>query len=146
MKKYSLATYILSVEPNDVSIKNTFGTLAIGGQGSYMDSVRVRTNNNMWDTTPYATGAWVHNKNLSRVGTLEVALNQLSDEVAKFITMCETYYTGDYDGFTLTISRNDGVKVCTCVDCYIAKIPDQEFTAQAANQTWTFTCGQITFN
>lgn len=146
MKRYSLANHILSIKPNDPSIASIFGTLTIGGEGSYLNSVRVRRQDDLWNTTGFATGAWVHNKNLSRIGSVEVTLNQLSDQVAKFITLCETYYTGDYDGFTLTLTKNDGSKICTAIDCYISKVPDQEFLTAAQDQTWAFTCGQITYN
>ena len=60
--------------------------------------------------------------------------------------MCELYYGGDYEGFTLSVSDISGAKICTGVDAYIQKIPNQEFAASAAQQTWTFTCGQISFN
>lgn len=144
--KYSLANHILSVKPNDAAIDSMFGTISIGGEGSYLDSINIRKDRAMWNTEGYSTGAWVHNKDMSKIGTVDVSLNQLTDIVAKFITLCETYYTGDYEGFTLTVTRNDGTVLCTCIDCYITKIPDQSFTNSASNQTWTFTCGQVNFN
>lgn len=146
MKRYSLANHILSIKPNDPTIEAMFGTISIGGEGSYNDSIRIRRNNNMWDTTGYATGAWVHNKNLSRTGVVEISLNQLSDQVAKFITLCDTYYTGDYEGFTISLSKIDGNKIATALDCYITKVPDQEFLDSAQSQVWSFTCGQISYN
>ena len=146
MKRYSLADYILSIKPNDPQINSDFGTITIGGEGSYTDSITLSPRDNLFETTGYNTGAWVHNKNLSRVGTAVISISQLSDQVKKFIMMAETYYTGDYDGFTLTVSTNEGSQVATCIDCYIQKIPDQVFGANSANQTWTFTCGKISFN
>ena len=145
-KKYSLASHILSIKPNDPAINSNFGTISIGGEGSALDSIIIRPGNQLWSTQGYPTGGWVHSKNLAKNGTVELSLNQLSDQVVKLVRLCETYYTADYDGFTLTLSTNDGTKLCTCTDCYIQAIPAQEFGAQAANQTWTFTCGKITFN
>lgn len=146
MAKYSLANYILSIDSNDETIKTYFGTISIGGEGSYLGTVRLSLANPMFNTTGFATGAWVHNKSLDRHGTANITLNQLSDSVAKFIKLAKLYYGEDYDGFTLSLSDIDGNKIATCVDCYISKIPDQEYTDQAGNQTWIFTCGQINFN
>lgn len=146
MKRYSLANHVLSIKPNDNQINNIFGTISIGGEGNYLESVSVSNENTLWSTTGYATGAWVHNKNLAKTGTVTISLNQLSDQVAKLITLCETYYGGDYEGFTLTLTKNDNTKICTCIDCYISKIPTQSFGTSAANQSWVFTCGKITFN
>lgn len=146
MKRYSLANYILSIESNDPTIKNIFGTVSVGGEGNYLESMTISQTNDLWTTSGYATGAWVHTKNLSRIGTVEVSLSQLSNQISKFIKLCNTYYTGDYDGCTLTLTDNLGNLIATCVDCYIQKIPDQGFQSAAQNQSWTFTCGQITFN
>lgn len=145
MNRYSLANHILSIKPNDGGI-STFGTIEVGGEGSYLDSVSISTPTNLWNTQGFATGGWIHDKNLSRIGTVDITLNQLSDQVKKFITMCENYYGGDYNGFTITLSKNDGSKIASCIDCYISKIPDQSYGQSSANQTWTFTCGQITYN
>lgn len=143
--KYSLANYILSIEPNDPRIREMFGTISIGGEGSYVGSVTLRRSNNMFDTTSFATGGWVHNKNMSRVGSVSLTLNQLSDKVMKFIKLSETFLTGDFDGFTLSLMSNDSVKVANAIDAYIVKVPDQEFADSASNQTWEFTCGQVNF-
>lgn len=145
MKRYSLATHILSFTSNDNTINDIFGTVSIGGEGSALDSIRIRLNENLWSTQGFATGGWVHNKNLSKAGTVEITINQLTDAVYKFIQLCNTYYAGDYEGLTITLSNNDGREICECIDCYIQKIPDQEYASTAQNQTWSFTCGKITF-
>ena len=144
--KYNLANYILSIEPNDATIKNMFGVISVGGEGSAVGSITANLTNDMWSTESYNTGAWVHSKNMSRTGTVTVNISQVSKEVAKFIKMCKLFYGGDYDGFTLSVSDISGTKVCTAVDAYIQKIPNQEFGATAAQQAWTFTCGQLSFD
>lgn len=144
--RYSLANYILSIEPNDATIKQMFGTIAIGGEGSTTGSISLTPNETMYKTTGYATGGWVHDKSLNRTGVASITLNQLSKAVSKFIQMCKVFYADDYDGFTLSLSDINGNKVATCIDCYISKIPAQEFGATAADQTWDWTCGQINFN
>lgn len=146
MNKYSLADKILSIKPNDAQINANFGTITVGGEGSYLDSFSVNPSENMFSTQGFSTGAWVHNKNVSRIGTCELSLNQISEQVKKLIMLCETYYSGEYDGFTLTLSTNDGKRICTCIDCYIQKIPSQNYQPTAQTQTWSFTCGKITFN
>ena len=143
--RYSLTNYILSLEPNDPQIKSMFGTISIGGEGSYVGSVSFNRQANMFDTQGYATGAWVHNKNLSRVGTATVQLNQLSDAVSKFIKLAETFYSGDFDGFTISLVSITGEKVASGIDSYFTKVPSQDFAESAGNQTWELTCGQVNF-
>lgn len=144
--RYSLANYILSIDSNDERIKSLFGTISIGGEGSYLGSIAVGLATSMFSTSGYATGGWVHNKNLDRHGTTSITLNQLSDKVAKFIQLCKLFYQEDYDGFTLSLSDINGNKIATMVDCYISQIPQQDYGDSAADQTWTFNCGQINFN
>lgn len=144
--KYSLANYILSIDCNDDRLKSIFGTISIGGEGNYLDSITLSQPTSLYSTTGYATGAWVHNKNLDRHGSATLSLNQISNAVAKFIQLAKLFYTDDYEGFTLSLSDIAGNKIATCVDCYIEKIPDQAYTASAQNQSWTFTCGQINYN
>ena len=143
--KYSLANYILSIEPLDDTLKSIFGTTSIGGEGNALDSIVLSQPTDMFSTSGYATGAWVHNKNLDRHGTATISLNQLSDRVGRFIQMAKLFISGDYDGFTLSLSDINGNKIATCVDCYITKIPDQSYANESANQSWVFTCGQINY-
>lgn len=144
--KYSLSDYILSIEPNDYEIKSIFGTISIGGEGSHLDSITLSITNDMWSTDGYATGGWIHNKNLDRHGTATLSINQLSPAVEKFIQLCKMFYSKDYEGFTLSISDRNGNKIASCIDSYLVKIPDQVFGSSAANQNWSFTCGQINYN
>lgn len=144
--KYSLANYILSIQPNDTTLRTMFSNVSIGGEGSASDSIVITLDNDIWKTSGFATGAWVHDKHLARNGKVTISVSQLSEKVAKFKQMCNIFYNGEYDGFTLSLVDNTGNKVCTCVDCYITKIPDQEFKESAQMQTWTFTCGEITFD
>lgn len=144
--KYSLSNYILSIDSNDDTIKRIFGTISVGGEGNYLDSISLSQSEDIFTTTGYATGGWIHNKSLDRHGIASLTLNQLSDKVARFIQLAKLSLSGDYEGFTLSLSDSDGNKIATCVDCYIVKIPDQVFGAQAQTQTWQFTCGQINYN
>lgn len=146
MKRYSLANYILSIESNDATIRSLFGTISIGGEGSYMGSVKVEVPQDLWSTEGYATGAWVHNKNLDRSGTVAVELSQLSDAVQKFIRLCNLYYSGGYGSLSMVLTNTAGTKIATCTDCLPKNIPGQEFGDTAAKQTWTFTCGKIVYN
>lgn len=145
MKRYSLADYILSIDAVETSIRNLFGTLSIGGDGSAIGSISLSTATDMWSTKGYATGAWVHNKSLDRHGTCTVSINQLSDTVIRLIKLCSIFYTGNYQGLTLAVSDSAGNRVATCTDCYIVKIPDQSWGTEAEDQSWQFTCGKISY-
>lgn len=144
--KYSLSNYILSIDSNDAAIKQMFGTISIGGEGSYLDTISLSNTESIYTTQGYATGGWVHNKSLDRHGIASLTINQLSEKVARFIQLAKLSLSGDYNGFTLSLSDINGNKIATCVDCYIAKIPDQQFATSAQNQTWEFTCGQINYD
>lgn len=145
-RRYSLANHILSIVPDDPQLRTDFGTITIGGQGSYLDSITIELDNDLWSTSSYNTGAWIHNKNLSRTGSATVSISQLSDEVYILMRLSNKYYEDEYNGFTITLSDQEGTLIATCVDCYIQKIPNQQFQNEAQNQDWAFTCGQITFS
>lgn len=143
--RYSLADYILSIKSDDPNLQS-FGTISVGGEGDAIDSISIELDSNMWDTTGFATGAWIHDKNLSRTGKVAITLSQLSDKVAKFVQLAKVFYTGDFEGLTMSVTDSSGQEVALCEDCYVVKIPRQDFAARAANQTWTFTAGKITFS
>lgn len=144
--KYSLADYVLSITPSDPSLSSIFGTISIGGEGSTVGSVSFSRNQNMWETTSFATGGYVHNKNLSKTGACSLTLSQLANEVIRLIQLSDVHYGGDYLGLTLALTSRDGNKVVDASDCYIVKVPAQTFEASAGNQTWEFTCGTISFS
>lgn len=152
MARYSLANYTLAITlPSELAtILGLTGSesLVVGGEGSYSDTFAVELDNDMFSTKGDATGSWVHDKNLSRVGKAEISLNQLSDRVAKFKKIVNIYYQSgtDYDGVNLSLVDNQGNEIANCVDCYFIKIPRQEFGQESGNQTWSLTCGQITFS
>lgn len=145
MKRYSLADYRLSIDSNDPTIKSMFGTISIGGEGSYLGSVIVSQNSALWNTKGFATGAWVHDKNLDRTGKCQINIHQLANDVVKLIRLCNIYYSGNYGSSTIIVSDNLGNKVATCNDCFIEKIADQSFSESSENQSWTFTCGKVIF-
>lgn len=144
--KYDLSQYIVSISPADPTLRSLFGTISIGGEGSYTESITLSNNGNLFTTAPFATGAWVHNKSLDKTGTCTMSLSQLSRQVAKLLKFCMIYYSGNYDGSTITVSDISGNRVATCSDCYPQKFPDQVFGESSANQSWVFTCGKIVYN
>lgn len=143
--KYSLADYIVSIKPNDSSLKS-FGTISIGGEGSATDSISVELDESLFETTSFATGAWVHDKNLARTGKIKISLSQLSDQIERLIQLARVYYGGDYEGMTVAVTDSSGQEIASCIDCYFTKIPAQEFTSKASNQSWELTSGKITFS
>lgn len=145
--KYSLSKYIVSFDSNDQLIKNIIGNVTIGGDGSTTNSITVSRATATWSTTGYATGAWVHTKNLDKHGSVDVSINQLAPQIARLKMLLNTYYSSDErDGLTITVSTLDGTKVASCIDCYLTAIPGQSFGESATDQTWTFTCGEVNFD
>lgn len=147
--KYSLANYSVVVKSNDATINSILGSFSIGGQGSAVGQISIELDNDMWSTESYPTGAWVHNKNLSRTGKVTIQMNQLSAYEAKLRQLYNIYYGGDYGGCTLTVydnSTNNRNKVATCIDCYITKIPTLTLQDTAQQDDWAFTCGEVNFS
>lgn len=150
MARYSLATYILSIKlPQDFAEQVGLGEnsiVTVGGEGSYLDSFSFSYEKDLFTTNGDATGSWVHDKNLSRVGTCSISIHQLSDKIALFKQIMNLYYqaSNDFDGLTLDLIDSSGKNIIKCEDCYFSKIPDQNFGAESDNQEWSLTCGRIT--
>lgn len=144
--KYSLAKYILSITI-PASVAASFGTqsISVGGSGSYTEYINVEHAEDAWSVVGDTTGSYVFNRNDNRTGTVQVSLNQMSDRVRQFISLCNIYQSSQEidEGLTLEIRSTDGNTVATCSDCMPKKIPQQAFGATAANQTWEFVCGRI---
>ena len=122
MARYSLANYILSIKPND-SAFSSFGSITVGGEGNYNDSITISMDTNTFTTSGFATGAWVHTKNLSKTGTASVSISQVSDQVAKFIQFAKLFYSGDYEGFTVSLTTNDGTPIAYATTAILRKSP-----------------------
>lgn len=160
--RYSLADYILSVKiPDDLrdvfmsatdTTDESSNRINIGGDGSYIGSIKTENNKEMFTTEGDATGSYIHNKSKDKTGKVTIDINQLSDVVLKLTRLVETYYSSDTvsDGLTLTISKATGSgnsqEVCTCTDCYITKQPDGGWDETAKDMSWVFTCGRITYS
>lgn len=150
MKRYCLASYILTAEiPNDIGFGIQSVSIGgnIGGEGSYLNSVTIHMEKEMFTTQADDTGSWVHVKSLNRSGTIEVSIKQVSDKIAIFKALVNAYANLNFeaDGMTLTLRDALGNTICVANDCLLQKIPDQAFASEPDNQSWTFTCGQIIF-
>lgn len=152
MARYSLSKYTVTITTDDEAVNNLLigsntKVLTIGGNGSYTENITVSLANNLYNTSGYATGGYVHDKNLSRVGTVAISLSQLSAEVQKFINLCNHLIDPNNEEIELTITVYEAGKapVAKCTGCVPSKIPDQSFGATATNQTWVFNAGIIEF-
>jgi len=153
--KYSLADHLLTVTVPAGVISDAEETFVIGGpgatgEGSFVGSVSVSRTEDVWKTVGDETGSWVHNKSLNRTGSCSVELRQVSDMVIKLSQICNVFEAKQdkTQGMTLSVSSACGEpsgKVAVCEDCYIKKVPEQKFGAEAEMQSWEFTCGRITF-
>lgn len=146
MKRYSLADYILSVEiPEDLGFGVT--SVSIGGEGSYLDKISIEGGNEIFKTTGDSTGSWVHTKNLDMTGSVEVSISQMSDKVALLKSLLTVYKSASssIDGMTLTLRDNDNNTIAICYDCLLTGYPSQDFGESPGSQSWSFTCGKVTF-
>ena len=150
--RYSLASHILSIEPNDASLSNTIKQVQVGGQGNALESITIDMDQDMWTTESFATGAYVHSKNLAKTGKITIRLSQLSEDTDKFKNLVNLHYQGDYKGLTVTLTNSmndtgDGPNtICICKDCYFARIPTQEYGRTASMDSWVLTCGEISYS
>lgn len=147
MKRYSLANYTLSITPSASVAAQGFSTITIGGTDQYVGSITVGNETNIWSTAGFATGAWVHNKNLDRTGTISVSVSQLADQVLYFIRLANIYFSAsDFAGCELSISDTNGNPIASANDCYPTKIPEITYGASAGSISLSFTCGRVSFN
>lgn len=145
--KYSLANRILSLEANDASLRQWFDKVTVGGNGSALESISVEYTNEQWTTDSFATGGYVHNKNLSKVGTITIVLSQLSEKINAFKNLVNAHFTGDYQGLTLTLTDTaTETEILVAKDCYFTKIPNQEYGRTASTDSWVLTCGEISYS
>lgn len=145
---YSLSSYILTVAiPSGFASQFGADTISVGGEGSYLDNMSVSTKD-IWSMTTDATGGYVHEKSLDRSGTMSVTLNQMSDKVNLFRTLCNLYYNSSIEdaGLTLTLTDSNNEVIVTMEDCVISKIPDLDLGETSATQEWSFNCGKIIYN
>lgn len=142
---YSLADYILTI--SDITEEFGLTNIQIGGQGSMTDSMSAARNKDMYETEGDDTGGYVHNKSYNKTGLINITLNQLSENVGKFKTLCNVYHrTAVQKGFTITLTDSEGNIICTGNDCMPKGIPEQAFAGTAGTQTWVLTCGVLEFN
>lgn len=151
--RYSLSDYRLSITvPNSLSGLLGLSEFSIGGEGSYLDNIDTGYDNDLFTTEGDATGSWVHNKNLSKVGKVTVTINQMSEKVARFKRLCNLFYSAtsdsneEYDGLTMVLTDMKNQVIATMVDCFIVKIPNQRYGQKAETQAWVITCGKISYN
>lgn len=147
---YDLTQYSLSIVPDDPELTQLVsvigGMVVTSANGNGVDKIEVSLNTDQWSTKGYANGAWEHNKSYDRTGSASVSLSQLSEAISRFSKFCNLWYSGNYNGMTLSVTNNaTGACVCICYDCYITKIPNQVFGESAGTQEWSFTCGFVDF-
>jgi hypothetical protein len=160
INRYSLADHVVKISfPNQVlptataaSTGNTvisLGGPGESGEGSFVGKITVERATETWTTDADPTGSWVNNKTLDKHGTVTIDIRQISDAVIQLMMLTSAYETVDDQnsnarGLTINVYSSNSI-VATCEDCYIVKVPSQEYNATANEQTWTFTCGRILF-
>lgn len=155
INRYSLADHLVKVTlPANIQYQGAdLGgmVLQFGGpgnnnnNGSFMGSITVARSTNTWSTTGDATGSWVHNKTLDRTGTVSLDLRQVSDDVIRLQMLANIFETQEVQEGCRIEVYSGNVTVAVADDCYITKIPNQVYGDSAANQTWEWTSGKVTF-
>lgn len=145
MKRYSLANYIVTITV-PAALSDMFSDITIGGQGKAIGSISVNRQGAIYTVKGYATGGYVFDKNLDKTGTVNISINQMSDEIIKLIRLFNAYHTGDYDGMTISVKDNLNNKtVANCIDCMPSSIPNQSFSESSDSQEWSLGCGEINY-
>lgn len=162
LNTYSLADYTVTLKYDDANelttppvVKSIIGSgYTVGGpgnngEGSFMGSISVSRNSTLWETSGDHTGSWVHTKNLDRTGKIEIAINQISEDVIKFSQICSAYETiqGKFGGLQIVVTSANGDQGVVAIgeDCFITQIPEQNLGGTPSDQPWVFTCGRIQF-
>lgn len=166
--RYALADYQITVTiPASSANDNTYASviqraglqtgtsITIGGPGegegkygSYLGSINVTRNTDLWSTEGDATGSWVHNKNLDKTGAIDVEITQVSSQVLQLIYLCNAYesVSDAVEGLHLEIKNTaSGLNIVDAIDCYIKKVPDLPLQDTAQKMTFSFTCGRVMY-
>lgn len=157
---YSLTHYQLTIQIPDSmkqylseDIKNK--GLIIGGSGSYLESIEISQTTDTWTVKGDATGSYIHTMNADRTGEVTVNISQLSEASNILRNLNNTYFNKlentksgfiNLDSFpliTLTNIKSNKV-IAECKDCFIKKAVNKSIAAEASNESWIFTCGEIT--
>lgn len=161
--KYSLADYQISVTlpsgGNAQALLERSGLqndspIFIGGagenglDGSFVGTISISRSKEVWSTEGDSTGSWVHNKNLDRTGEIKVDITQVSDQIITLAMICNAYQNlqETVGGLLLTVRNaydSSLPPIAVAYDCYIKKVPDQDFGDSAKQQSFVFTCGRI---
>lgn len=147
-KRYALADYQVTIDvPSELGF--TSSSLVIGGEGSYLDSITLTSNAEVYGIVTDASGNWLYNKNYATNGAVTLSLQQVSDVVVQLKTLFNLLYksTNINEGLTITIiDTSDNSIVAVCEDCVISKIPDQKWDKESSTQDWELLVGKITIN
>lgn len=158
--RYALSDYILTLKlPDNSELLEKSGLtsaqFSIGGpgqnglDGSFLGNIVVKRNGSVWSTEGDATGSWVHSKSLNRTGSVQLDINQVSDDVIRLAMICNAYESiqDAVPGLSIIVSSAADINnvVANCYDCYIQEVPDHKFGDKAADYSWTFTCGRVMF-
>lgn len=158
--RYALSDYILTLKlPDNSELLEKSGLtsaqFSIGGpgqnglDGSFLGNIVVKRNGSVWSTEGDATGSWVHSKSLNRTGSVQLDINQVSDDVIRLAMICNAYESiqDAVPGLSILVTSAADINniVATCTDCYIQEVPDHKFGDKAADYSWTFTCGRVMF-
>lgn len=162
--RYALADYQLTIGiPSSIAqqlnLRDEYGNLltnyTIGGpgqngEGSFVGQISASRTVDTISTEGDNTGSWVHNVNKNKTGTIELRINQISDDVIKLSQLTQIYESiqESVPGLTLTInssSSEETTPIVTGNDSFIRKQPDLAFAANAQDLVWMFNCGQVLF-
>lgn len=167
VNRYSLADYSVtfSFPSSGITIFGislgqksfTIGGPGETGQGSFVGEIKVTRNKEMFTTEGDVTGSYVHSRNLDKTGTVEIQLRQVSSQILDLLKACKRYESAtnvkSVEGMTITINaplgefdvNQSNLVIAKCTDCFPTKVPDQVFSETAQMQTWTFTCGKVSY-
>lgn len=155
VNRYSLADYKVSISfPAGLKAGLSTDPLEIGGpgnngeDGSFVGTIKLARATNTWETEADPTGSWVHNKNLDRHGTVTLSIRQISDDIIRLIMIARAIENDQTlkKGCKIDVYGADTQLVATAEDCYIVKIPEQNYGEKAQTQEWEWTSGRIKFN
>ena len=157
---YSLADYVVTLKGDrgnniagnipEISIGGPAEStgLASSGNGSgFIGSITISREPDAWTLEGDVTGGFVHNRNLSRIGTVNISINQVSDKVRQLKTVMNIVEkTEAVYPFNITVTNAyTNEVVASCTSCLIRKTPNQVFGERATMQEWVFNAGVVEF-
>lgn len=159
MAVYSLTHFIVNISlpesMRELLTSKQKESLTIGGSGSFIESITIRTTTDNWQVKGDATGSYIHTFNADRTGEVELSISQVATQSKLFSKLMNIYFSkiDEKDGYrkleAFPLIQVQDIKtgeiVAECKDAFIKKPAEKKYSSEAQNDTWIFAAGVVEY-